>query len=101
VDELRTIAQFAADAVGGPSKDAEVLADSLVDAALSGHGSHGIVPAASLYRADQDWYHERLTKTEVVRDNGAVVVLDGQDGIGQIIALEAMNLAVEQPISTG
>jgi len=94
VDELRAFAQSAAEAVGVPSSDAGVLADSLVDADLSGHRSHGMFRLLRYIDRIQTGAMSAVTKTEVVRDNVAIVVLDGHDGIGQVIALEAMNLAV-------
>jgi LDH2 family malate/lactate/ureidoglycolate dehydrogenase len=71
--------------VGVPEPDARLLADSLVTADLWGHPSHGMLRLG--------WYVARLrsgvmrpvTETEVVVDGGAVAVLDGRDGVGQVV----------------
>jgi len=79
---------------GLPAADAALLANSLVQADLWNHQSHGVLRMR--------WYLERLkagvvspvTAVEVVRDRGAVAVLDGRDGVGQVIANEAMRLGI-------
>lgn len=81
---------------GVPLADATLLADSLVKAELWGHSSHGMLRLP--------WYVERLrsgamsavTQSSVVVDNGAVVVIDGQDGIGQVLTDQAVKIGVER-----
>ena len=81
-------------AVGVPGKDAELVADSLVQADLWGHGSHGVMRLP--------WYVERIrsgamapvTEPEWVSDAGAVAVLDGRDGVGQVLAASAAREAI-------
>jgi LDH2 family malate/lactate/ureidoglycolate dehydrogenase len=86
---------------GVPQGDAALLADTLVTAELWGHASHGMLRLP--------WYVARLrtgamravTTAEVVRDQGAVVVLDGHDGIGQVVAQRAVELGVERARAHG
>ena len=81
---------------GVPDADATLLADTLVSAELWGHASHGVLRLP--------WYAARLesgamsavTHVEPVTDHGAVVVLDGHDGIGQVIAQRAVDLGVQR-----
>ena len=81
---------------GVPAADAHVVADSLVAAELWGHASHGMLRLP--------WYVERLrsgamkavTEAATVVDQGAVVVLDGQDGIGQVLTARAVRLGIER-----
>lgn len=81
-------------AVGLPDADAALVADTLVRADLWGHSSHGVLRAP--------WYLERVRKgvmkpvTEVARvvDAGAIAVVDGREGVGQVIARDAMLDAV-------
>ncbi len=90
----QSLIQFAAAAyqdLGMPFDDALLAADSLVQADLWGHQSHGLLRLA--------WYCARLrsgamravTKTEVMVDAGAICVLDGHDGVGQVIAKQAVD----------
>ena len=86
---------------GVPDSDAALLADSLVTAELWGHASHGVLRLP--------WYAARLasgamaavTEVEPVIDRGAVVVLDGHDGIGQVVAARAADLGVERARAHG
>lgn len=79
-----------------PDADAALLADTLVTAELWGHASHGVLRLP--------WYAARLasgataaaTEVRTVSDRGAVVVLDGQDGIGQVVTRRAVDLGVER-----
>lgn len=79
-----------------PDEDARLLADSLVKAELWGHSSHGMLRLP--------WYVERLrsgamtakTAPTYVVDNGAVVVIDGHDGVGQVLTRKAVHLGMER-----
>jgi LDH2 family malate/lactate/ureidoglycolate dehydrogenase len=83
-------------ATGVPATDAHLLADSLVEAELWGHSSHGMLRLP--------WYVERLrsgamsavTNSVFAVDNGAIVVLDGMHGIGQVLTDQAVKIGVER-----
>ncbi|WP_342706090.1 Ldh family oxidoreductase [Burkholderia arboris] len=82
--------------LGVPRQDAHLLADSLVTAELWGHSSHGMLRLP--------WYVERLrtgvmtavTAPERVLDGGAVSILDGRHGIGQVLTATAVQLGIER-----
>ncbi len=81
------------EALGVPSRNAELVSESLVTADMWGHPSHGMLRLP--------WYAARLasgvmharTETEIVSTVGAVTVLDGHDGIGQVVIDDAIELA--------
>jgi len=82
-------------AVGVPDADARLVADSLVTADLWGHPSHGMLRLG--------WYVARLRSgvmrpvpAEIVMDGGAVAVLDGRDGVGQVVTDTACTEAVRR-----
>jgi LDH2 family malate/lactate/ureidoglycolate dehydrogenase len=88
----RRLTEFAAAvlaAVGVPDADARLVADSLVTADLWGHQSHGVLRLS--------WYVDRIragvmravTTPGTLSDTGALVVVDGHDGIGQVLAAHA------------
>ncbi|MUN35129.1 Ldh family oxidoreductase [Actinomadura litoris] len=95
-DELRDAATRIFAASGVPLEDAALVADSLVQADLWGHQSHGVLRVG--------WYVDRIrsgvmrpeTKIETVSDLGAVMTLDGHDGVGQVITAHAARAAVER-----
>jgi LDH2 family malate/lactate/ureidoglycolate dehydrogenase len=81
---------------GVPEADARLIADTLVQADLWGHQSHGVLRL--------DWYLDRLrnkvmnpvTQPEFVIDGGAMAVIDGHDGVGHVLAKLAAEEAIKR-----
>ena len=92
--KLRAFVAAVYSAEGMPHEDAALVADTLVQADLWGHQSHGVLRL--------DWYRARIrsgkmaarTNPEFVVDAGAIAVIDGHDGVGQVLAERAMREAV-------
>src|SRR4051794_13956137 len=98
------LAGFATDvltALDVPRDDAELVADSLVQADLWGHSSHGLLRLP--------WYVARLrtgamtarTEPAVLSDTGPLMLLDGRNGIGQVLTERARQVAVERARTHG
>jgi len=96
--DARQLTDFAAAVYAGqgmPEADARLVADTLVQADLWGHQSHGVLRLG--------WYLDRLrnkvmdpvTKPEFVIDAGAIAVIDGHDGVGHVLT----KLAAEEAIT--
>lgn len=66
-----------------------------------GHPSHGMLRLPWYVRRLQTGVMSARSRPDVVRDGETVVVLDGRDGIGQVIAVQAMDLAVERALAHG
>src|SRR3712207_6002749 len=100
-DTLRAFGTRVLASLGVPEEDAALVADSLVQADLWGHQSHGFLRLP--------WYAARLrsgamravTDPEVLSDTGPLVLLDGHDGIGQVLTERARRLAVERARAHG
>ncbi|OGA50728.1 MAG: lactate dehydrogenase [Betaproteobacteria bacterium RIFCSPLOWO2_12_FULL_62_58] len=86
---------------GVPEPDARLLADTLVQADLWGHQSHGVLRLG--------WYFERLrngvmkpvTLPEFVVDAGTVALIDGHDGVGQVLTRLATREAIKRAKAHG
>lgn len=86
---------------GMPEADARLIADTLVQADLWGHQSHGVLRLG--------WYLDRLrndvmrpvTAIETVVDAGAIALLDGRDGVGQVITMHATREAIRRARAHG
>ena len=95
-ERLRRFASACLSVQGMPVADADLVADSLVQADLWGHQSHGVMRLP--------WYGARIAnrvtraKAEVAiaMDAGALVLLDGGDAMGQVVTDRAMTLAIER-----
>jgi LDH2 family malate/lactate/ureidoglycolate dehydrogenase len=93
-DTLRANVAALYRAVGLPDEHAALVADTLVRADMWGHSSHGVMRAP--------WYLDRVrhgvmqpvTAAARIVDAGAVAVVDGREGVGQVIARDAMLDAV-------
>ncbi len=86
---------------GVPAADARLCADTLVQADLWGHQSHGVMRLS--------WYVDRLRSgvcapvaaPELVVDAGAVAVMDGRDAMGQVLTARAMDEAIRRAKAHG
>src|SRR5688572_27317608 len=86
---------------GVPESDAHLIADTLVQADLWGHQSHGVLRLG--------WYLDRIrngvmkpvTQPEFVTDAGSIAVIDGHDGVGHVLTLLATKEAVKRAKAHG
>jgi len=86
---------------GVPAADARLIADTLVQADLWGHQSHGVLRLG--------WYLDRLrnqvmnpvTKPEFAADAGAIAVIDGHDGVGHVLTVLAAREAIRRAKAHG
>ena len=86
---------------GMAEADARLVADTLVQADLWGHQSHGVLRLG--------WYLERLqngvmkpvTEPEFVIDGGAIALIDGHDGVGHVLSMLATREAVKRAKAHG
>ncbi len=86
---------------GVPAVDAHLIADTLVQADLWGHQSHGVLRLG--------WYLDRIrngvmkpvTTPEFVVDAGAIAVIDGHDGVGHVLAMLATEEAIKRAKAHG
>lgn len=86
---------------GVPDGDAALVADTLVQADLWGHQSHGVLRAP--------WYMARLksgvmkakTDPKLAVDAGAIALIDGQDGIGQVLSARMAEEAIRRAKAHG
>jgi len=82
-------------ASGSTEKEAAIVADHLVEANLVGHDSHGVIRVAKYLEWLADGLLIANRHAEIVDDHGALIVLDGGFGYGQVIGREAMEIAAE------
>ncbi|GGC43572.1 MULTISPECIES: Ldh family oxidoreductase [Brevibacterium] len=86
---------------GVPDADANLVAGSLVQADLWGHQSHGLLRLP--------WYVARLrtgamkakSEPSVVADTGGMLLLDGDDGIGQVLTDRIAREAADRARTNG
>jgi hydroxycarboxylate dehydrogenase B len=98
------LTEFVADifkTCGSPPSAAHTVAEHLVEANLKGHDSHGVGMVPAYVRNIRKSLLNPHAELAVVRDNGAVMMLDAQLGFGQVLGRSAMTRAIERAASTG
>ena len=87
--------------VGATEAVAREVADHLVGANLKGHDSHGVGMVPAYVRNARAKLLDPSAHAKVLRDRGAVLVIDGQMGFGQVVGREATDLALARVKETG
>jgi uncharacterized oxidoreductase len=98
---LHALIRAACAAGGSALEEATLVADQLVEANLTGHDSHGVGLLPVYVRSLQAGVLVANRHVEVVSDRGAVLVVEGQRGYGQVIGHEAMQLAMARAEGEG
>lgn len=86
---------------GSTPREAELVAEHLIQANLAGHDSHGVgmIPT---YMSSLAQGHLQLNgQINVVRDAGAVLTIDGGKAFGQVAAYQAMEKGIERAQQLG
>lgn len=96
--DWKTITDFVVDSFVGygvPRGDAEICADILLAADKSGIESHGVNRFKPVYLDRiRDGIQNPITDFEIIKETPCTAVVDGHDGMGQVIGHRAMSMAI-------
>ena len=81
---------------GSNAREQKLVADHLVLANLTGHDSHGVGMLPNYIASAREGRHRVNGKAELVDDAGALLTFDGGTSYGQVVAFEAMEIAIER-----
>ncbi|MBE0467817.1 MAG: Ldh family oxidoreductase [Candidatus Desulforudis sp.] len=96
--------QFCMDLLVGarvPPTDARVVATVLVDASLDGIDTHGVSRLPVYLKCLQNGRINPVPEIKVARSAPAAAVLDGDHGLGQLVAVRAMEQAITLAAEAG
>lgn len=96
MDQLTSLGTAILEAHGVPPADARLVADSLVVSDAWGHPSHGMLRLSWYVARLESGVMRAVTGESTVVDVGALAVIDGNDGVGQIVTERACSKAVER-----
>lgn len=86
---------------GCNAAEATAVSDHLVEANLMGHDSHGVIRVAKYI----DWQKQGMVlpnqAPKTLRDEGVLLLIDGQFGYGQSVARAALGTAIERAKARG
>ena len=80
---------------------AQEVADHLVHANLKGHDSHGVGMIPTYVHNAGTGTLDVKAHAQVIKDSGAVLLVDGHCGYGQVVGREATDFALERVKETG
>ncbi len=96
--DWKTITDFVVDSFVGygiPREDAEICADVLLESDKRGIESHGVNRFKPIYLDRiRDGIQNPVTNFEVIKETPTTAVVDGHDGMGQVIGYKAMKMAI-------
>lgn len=79
-----------------PTDEAEICAKILITSDLRGIESHGIQRMKMYYDRIRQGNQHAQTVFEIVRESPTTAVVDGHNGMGQVIAYRAMQMAINK-----
>jgi LDH2 family malate/lactate/ureidoglycolate dehydrogenase len=82
--------------VGVPREEAEMAGDVLISSDLRGIESHGLGRLKMYYDRIRAGTVSATTHFEIVREMAATAVVDGNLGLGHVVAVRSMRLAIEK-----
>ena len=82
---------------GVPTDDAKIIADVLIQADKLGFDSHGVNRLKPIYLDRiKDNILNPVTDLKILREGPTTAVIDGQNGMGHVISVNAMRMAIEK-----
>jgi LDH2 family malate/lactate/ureidoglycolate dehydrogenase len=86
---------------GMAREDASILADSLVQANLRGVDSHGVARVGIYVKRLKMGLVNPNPNVEVVQESAATLLVDGDNGMGQIVGVRALDLGLDRARESG
>jgi LDH2 family malate/lactate/ureidoglycolate dehydrogenase len=96
---VATVRSFMVDVLlssGVPKADAETCADVYIAADLRGIESHGIGRLRYYWDRLKSGQHQPVTNFEVVREAPATATVDAHHGMGPVVGVRAMQMAIDK-----
>ncbi len=100
-DELKSFCIKALTQVKVSQADAELVAESLVDADSCGGDTHGIGRLPLYVQGIEKGVFNPTPNIKTLNESPSVALLDGNHGLGQVIAIEAIKRAIDKAKVTG
>lgn len=95
-DKLKEFVTRVFEKLGVPHEDAEITADVLVRADLRGIESHGVARLRRYVDGIKNGVVKTRPNIKVVKETPVTALIDGDFGLGQVVAYRAMKLAIEK-----
>ncbi len=100
-DSLRAFCEEVFLSCGMVREDAAIVADSLVQANLRGVDSHGVTRVGIYVKRLKMGLVNPHPNVEVVRESPGMLLVDGDNGMGQVVGVRALELGLERSRESG
>ena len=100
-DQLKTFCCDAFKNFGFTEAESESITDVLLLSDLYGIESHGMQRLVRYHKGIEKNLIHVDAKSEIIFETPVSAVIDAHDGMGQLVSIEAMNLAIEKAQKTG
>jgi LDH2 family malate/lactate/ureidoglycolate dehydrogenase len=101
VDKLKDFCVRAFRVCGLSQEHAELSADTLVKAEMRGVGSHGLIRLPFYCQRLLDRGSNPNPHVKIVAEKPSMILVDGDNGLGQVVSVEAMNMVIARAKSQG
>lgn len=100
-EKLKKDVVFLLKKVGVPEDDAEITAEVMVDTNAKGVESHGVRWLDIYLQRIQAGSVKPVTKIDVIKDKGSLLILDANQGLGQVAMMKAVEMGVKKAKENG
>jgi uncharacterized oxidoreductase len=100
-EDLKKVVREILMKAGSDEMESEIVAEHLVRANLLGIDSHGVGMLPQYIQNISKGLLKPNTPAKLIKEDGSILIFDGQRGFGQRIASEAMNAAIAKCKDTG
>ncbi|GAX89822.1 Ldh family oxidoreductase [Effusibacillus lacus] len=100
-ENLRKYVSAVLQTVGLPVQDSDIVAESLVSANLRGVDSHGVTRLPIYVKRLKLGVANPDPQVKVVEESDATLLIDGDDGMGQVVGTRAIRLGIEKARKSG
>lgn len=101
VDDIRRVSKDILMRKGVSESQADMVADTIVDAHIKEKHTHGMGRLPIYIRKIDSGQMEADTKLEKIKDNPVVTVYDAHNGFGQVAGCKGMELCIEKALKYG
>ena len=98
--DWKTITDFCTEAFmkyGVPEEDAKICTDVLLESDRRGIESHGCNRFKPIYLDRiKSGVQKAVTNYEIIKETATTAVVDGHDGMGQVVGYKSMQMAIDK-----
>jgi L-2-hydroxycarboxylate dehydrogenase (NAD+) len=100
-DKLKSFCQEIFKKIGCSREDAETASNVLIEADLRGVDSHGIARLSGYVRLWESGRVNCTPKINIVHETPSTALVDGDSGLGMVVAPKAMQIAIDKAKNAG